>query len=117
MDNTCAIFDGENYSVCYNKFITLKYLPCKHSFYHSLILISCPICHIYIAERDTDNPEDWAKCFPENIVRKKNVYTILINDSVNPVYVRATKKTQHSFVLIATKKYERTAQNATTEDH
>lgn len=91
MDFTGAMFDAENCSICCKKFITPRYLPCKHSFCHSCLYsyivhqcksmessfgFHCPICRVYIPKtRDPSNPEDWTKCFPENFVLEKYVHS------------------------------------------
>lgn len=106
MDNMSAIFDASNCLICCKKFITPMHLPCKHSFCHSCLYpfivnqcksmesrfgFHCPICRVNIPKtRGTNNPEDWTECFPE---------------------------TQHTFILTATKKCARTAQNNTIKDN
>lgn len=36
----------------------------------------CPICRAYIPNtKTTDNPEEWAKCFPENFVLEKHAHS------------------------------------------
>lgn len=132
LDNTHAVSDGGKCSICYDHFKAPRYLPCKHSFCHDCLYtyiashcnstesrlgFHCPICRVYIPNtRATDNPKEWAKCFPK-ISFLRNMHTALIKYSVKLVYVRAKRKTQHIFVLIVTKKCARTAQNTTTEEH
>lgn len=132
MDFTGAMFDAENCSICCKKFITPRYLLCKHSFCHSCLYsyivhqcksmessfgFHCPICRVYIPKtRDPSNPEDWTKCFPENFVLEKYVHS---SDQrfCEAFYAIAKKKTQHAFVLTATKNCAGTAQNTPTEDN
>lgn len=86
LDYTCTTSDGGECLICYDYFKAPRYLPCKHSFchdcLHSYIASHCNStdyhlgvhCRfvVYIPNtRDTDNPEELAKCFSENFVLKK----------------------------------------------
>lgn len=91
LDNTHAVSDGGKCSICYDHFKAPRYLPCKHSFCHDCLYtyiashcnstesrlgFHCPICRVYIPNtRATDNPKEWAKCFPENFVLEKYAHS------------------------------------------
>ncbi|XP_078329298.1 uncharacterized protein LOC144624033 [Crassostrea virginica] len=76
-------------SICFEKFKTPRYLPCKHSFCHDCLcsyIVSqckstesrlgfhCPLCRQYtVSDGDIKKPEKWAKYFPLNKVLEKMV--------------------------------------------
>lgn len=86
---TFIVDDVRVCSICYEKFKTPRYLPCKHSFCHvclSSYIISqckskearlgfhCPVCRSYIPSLgDPEKPEDWVGLYPINDVLQKLV--------------------------------------------
>lgn len=86
---TFIVDDVRVCSICYEKFKTPRYLPCKHSFCHvclSSYIISqckskearlgfhCPVCRSYIPSLgDPEKPEDWVGLYPINDVLLKLV--------------------------------------------
>ena len=77
-------------SICFEKFKTPRYLPCKHSFCHDCLCsyivrqcksteprlgFNCPLCRQYtVSDGETEKPEKWAEYFPVNSVLEKMVY-------------------------------------------
>ncbi|XP_078329295.1 uncharacterized protein LOC144624031 [Crassostrea virginica] len=76
-------------SICFEKFKTPRYLPCKHSFCHDCLcsyIVSqcksteprlgfhCPLCRQYtLCDGDVKKPGNWAEYFPLNNVLEKMV--------------------------------------------
>lgn len=76
-------------SICFEKFKTPRYLPCKHSFCHGCLssyIVSqckstkprlgfhCPLCRVYIPSHgDPEKPEEWVVLYPVNDVLQKLV--------------------------------------------
>lgn len=91
VNNSCGSIDGAICSICFEKFKTPRYLPCKHSLCHEclssyIVIMSqcnskesrlkfhCPLCRDYIPNTCYSNtPEEWARCFPLNHILEKYV--------------------------------------------
>lgn len=87
--DTFLVDDVKVCSICFEKFKTPRYLPCKHSFchgcLHSYIVTQCksteprlgfhcPLCRMYIPSHgDPEKPEEWATLYPINDVLQKLV--------------------------------------------
>lgn len=83
LSGTLTVNDATVCSICFEKFKTPRYLPCKHSFCHECLcsyIVSqcksmeprlgfhCPLCREYIpSDGASGKPEDWAGLFPRNL--------------------------------------------------
>lgn len=96
LSETHTVNDARVCSICFEKFKTPRYLPCKHSFCHECLssyIVSqcksteprlgfhCPLCREYIpSDGASDKPGDWAGLFPRNDILQKMI------DKVNDQY-------------------------------
>lgn len=81
---TFPVDDVRVCSICFEKFKTPRYLPCKHSFCSDCLssyIVSqcksteprlgfhCPLCRVYIpSDGVPGEPEKWAKLYPINVI-------------------------------------------------
>lgn len=89
LSGTLTVNDATVCSICFEKFKTPRYLPCKHSFCHGCLssyIVSqcksteprlgfhCPLCREYIpSDGASGKPEDWAGLFPRNDILQKMI--------------------------------------------
>lgn len=89
LSGTLTVNDATVCSICFEKFKTPRYLPCKHSFCHECLssyIVSqcksteprlgfhCPLCREYIpSDGASGKPEDWAGLFPRNDILQKMI--------------------------------------------